>query len=176
MSDSGPGNQVGIRVKGDNNVLSNNYISVRKDLADNYWTKTIGVRSFGNDCLIIGNTISDGSDGIFIEDANSLVVSGNSIQNCGVVAIHLKDSSHVTVEDNTLVDSKWGVLSSNATSLAIRIRDMKRDGIELSNAASSSISGNSINNCGDPAISLHDPSNITVEKNTLLESRQGSIK
>ncbi|EJK50139.1 hypothetical protein THAOC_30922 [Thalassiosira oceanica] len=299
MLDSDPGNQVGVEMRGDNNVLSNNYISVRRDLADNYGTKTIGVRSSGNDCLIIGNTFSEGHGGIVLKqgscqvidnhisaqqdiwaievkygiiflsnsgllgpesvienntirdssesciylqspygfiikrntmercqnpaillvrsptnvtiesntlvdskwgivasDATSLAASnntiynsstgiqfqgstsrssiiGNSIQKCNNSAIYLRDSHHVTVKDNTLVDSKWGIDGINATYLAVR--NMKLDGIQLKNSTLSSISGNFINNCGDPAISLYDPSNITVEKNTLFESPYGIL-
>ncbi|EJK65125.1 hypothetical protein THAOC_14058, partial [Thalassiosira oceanica] len=103
--------------------------------------------------------------------SSSCSISGNLIQNCADKAIALFTLTGVTVENNTLMDCKWGLWNDDATSLAIR--DMNQDGIELSNAASSSIIGNSIHNCGDPAISLFDSADVTFEDNTLVNSKWG---
>ena len=67
---SDPGKQVGVRMNGDRNVLSNNFISaVQNDEAENH-----GIFSFGNGCLIIGNTISRGYDGIVLEKGSCQVL------------------------------------------------------------------------------------------------------
>ena len=52
---------VGVRVIGNGNVLSNNDISAVQT------SESYGIYSFGDDCLIIGNTISRGYYGIFLE-------------------------------------------------------------------------------------------------------------
>ncbi|EJK60082.1 hypothetical protein THAOC_19630, partial [Thalassiosira oceanica] len=117
-------------------------------------------------------------DGIRLLRSPFTSIIDNAINNCGVVAIYLQDSSHhVTVNDNTLVDSKWVVWSNNSTFLAISnnsIWNASFDGIGLVNAASSSVSGNSINNCNGSAISLLDSSyDVSIEDNTLDNSEWG---
>ena len=48
-------------------------------------------------------------DGILLLSSTFSSISGNLIQNCEDDAIDLSDPSYVTIEDNTLVHSKWGI-------------------------------------------------------------------
>ncbi|EJK45558.1 hypothetical protein THAOC_35823, partial [Thalassiosira oceanica] len=109
--------------------------------------------------------------GMYLSRSSSSSVSGNLIKNCADKAIALLTLTDVTVENNTLVDSMWGIFSEDTTSLVVR--NMKEDGMHLRDTAMSSIRGNSINNCEDPAISLYYSSHITVENNTLVDSKWG---
>ncbi|EJK72626.1 hypothetical protein THAOC_05824, partial [Thalassiosira oceanica] len=104
----------------------------------------------------------------------------NSIQNSVSSAVVLFQSSNVTFTANTLVDNKWGMWSNNSTFIAISynsIWNVSFDGIGLVNAASSSISGNSINNCNGSAISLLDSSyDVSIEDNTLVNTSDWGIE
>ncbi|EJK50078.1 hypothetical protein THAOC_30988, partial [Thalassiosira oceanica] len=134
---------------------------------------------YSSNITVKNNTLLESWQGIFSEDATSLIVrrsysssiSGNLIQNCADKAIALFTLTDVTVENNTLMDSIWGVWSNNATSLVVSNASIT--GIFLKDAASSSVSGNSINNCEDAAISLFDSSYVTVENSTLVDSNWG---
>ena len=56
------------------------------------------------------------------------------------------------------------------------ISNTTKDGMYLQQSSSSSISGNSIRNCGDDggaAIDLTGPFNISVENNTLVQNLYG---
>ncbi|EJK54994.1 hypothetical protein THAOC_25326 [Thalassiosira oceanica] len=207
--------QVGVQMKGDDNVLSNNYISVRKDGTDNgrindigarlsasvaqkYGFQNYGIQSFGNNCLIIDNTISEGSDGIVLEQGSCQVrdndiseqqdaaikVTGiikqgitlkqsssssifhNTIQHSGT-AIWCDSTLNITVYDNTLVNSKWGMKSEDATSLVVS--NITDDGMDFIRSSSCSISGNWIQNCADKAIALSTLTDVTIENNTLID-------
>ena len=59
-------------------------------------------------------------DGMNLARSNSSSISGNLVQKCSDMAILLLASNGVTVEDNTIVNSKWGLLTIDATSLFVR--------------------------------------------------------
>lgn len=53
------------------------------------------------------------------------------------------------------------------------IRDSANSCIELRSPDGFSINGNSIDGCGDTAVSLFGPTNVTVEDNTMVNSGMG---
>ncbi|EJK60613.1 hypothetical protein THAOC_18995, partial [Thalassiosira oceanica] len=184
---SHPGKQIGIRVNGDMNTLSSNYISVQNDGSRNY-----GIQSSGDNCLIIGNVISEGYGGILLE-WGSCQVLGNAISAQQHAALEVTGGTH-TLSGNTITKSNFGIaLTSNSgpesvidnntisfTEVGIYcedaiffLRDITADGIRLLRSSFSSISGNAIQNCGDDAIDLLGSSNVTVVDNTLVNSKYG---
>lgn len=60
------------------------------------------------------------NDGMNLARSNSSSISGNLVQKCSNMAIVLLELSGVTVEDNTIVNSKGGLWTSDATSLFVR--------------------------------------------------------
>jgi len=164
--------RVGVGVNGDQNTLSNNLISaIQNDGTENY-----GIQSTGKDCLIIGNTISGGSNGILIKQGPSRVLD-NAISAQQGDAIGVNGGTH-TLSGNNITQSGYGIhflpdagprsFIDNNT-----IRDSANSCIELRSPDGFFINGNSIDGCGDTAVSLFGPTNVTVEDNTMINSGMG---
>ena len=84
-------------------------------------TETLHIKSPMQNPPCSNNTIGDmKEDGIYLESSALSSIIGNLIQICGDAAIYLQDSAHITVEDNALANSYWGIYSDEMISIVVR--------------------------------------------------------
>jgi len=161
-----------------------------------------GIDISSNFNTITGNTISNNSHGIKLDDSWNNTILGNTITSNKKRGIYLDKSESNTIIDNIVASSKFsGVFfnssinntisnnkitdnldgvylireSSNNTFIGNDISENNNDGIYISDSSMNNLSLNTITDNADYGIKLSESYNSNVFKNTILRNRRSGI-
>ncbi len=177
---SGPGNYTSIQDAIDN-ASDGDTVFVYNDSSPYY--ENIGIDKSIN---LVGEdkntTVIDGDgvgDGLLVS-ANSVNISGFTIQNSNEKCIFLEASNNSTISDNILIDSDWGIQLVNSNNNKIIDCHVSNNmwGINIGSNISSSGNNNTISNCHistNFALGVHlfGSSNTNIHGNTFIADAIG---
>ena len=128
---------------------------------------------------ICGNTITDGSVGIRLDNSSSFnTVSGNTITNNGGCGISLVDSNRNTVSGNNSTNNTWGIVLSDSSSNTVGGNAIANNdyGVWLVDSSSNNkVSGNTIATNNLDGIRLSSSFHNTVSGNTIANNNYGAL-
>ncbi len=125
-----------------------------------------------DNCLMMGNTLSNNFIGVLIRNSNTSTVSGNTIENNSWVGVVIDNSRNNTIDGGNvitgneegvyIVNSAWGnIISGN------NIYDNISAGVDILNSSTDNIiSSNTINN-GIIGIYLRESGSNTISRNSI---------
>ena len=175
------GNQVGVLVAGNNNVVYSNQISDSKDgvylgneTEDNIVfgnqinnSTSSGVYcEGGNNHYINNNTVTQSSSGITVNNSKNVNVGSNQVTSNTKTGVTIKNSNNTTITDNNISSNQNGVEigeNSNYNTVSDNtISENQNNGINIDNSQNNQISHNTVQNNVQNGINLNNSSENNI--------------
>ena len=135
-----------------------------------------------SNCTIIGNTITNCPDGIFIYgNSNYNTIKNNKITNSGIDGIHLDNSNYNIIQNNTVTGSyesgiqisysNYNIIQNNI--IANNTEEGLGKGIFIASSSNNTIQNNTITNNNADGILSADSSDNNIQSNIITNNGYG---